>query len=304
MERRYTILNVFTGEREGGNPLAVVDDALGLDAEAMQAIAREFNLSETVFLLPPQGPAHTAAMRIFTPEVELPFAGHPTVGTAIHLARTRVWKQMGEECDALVVLEAPAGVLRVGVKPGNGGAPFAQFDAPFLPKDAGDAAPQDRLGQALGLSPHEIGFENHRPCRFSAGVTFTFIPVDGLEAIGRAQIVEQYWQDAFGTDPRTAAYLYCRDTVRHKAAFHARVFAPSLGMPEDPATGSAAVALAGVIHRFDELPEGLYEGMIEQGLEMGMPSEVFLEFEVENRHIRVVRIGGHAVVTKEGTLAA
>jgi trans-2,3-dihydro-3-hydroxyanthranilate isomerase len=303
MERRYTILNVFTGEGEGGNPLAVVDDSEGLTTGAMQDIARKFNLSETVFVLPPAGPAHTAAVRIFTPDVELPFAGHPTVGTAVHLARSRIWKQMGER-NALVVLEAQAGVLRVGVKPGAQGAPFAQFDAPTLPQEAGEAAPDDRIGAALGLAPHEIGFENHRPCRYSAGVTFTFVPVDGLDTIGRAQIIDQHWHEAFGSDPRTGVYLYCRDTVRHKAAFHARMFAPGMGLREDPATGSAAVAFAGVVHRFDELPEGLYEGMIEQGLEMGMPSEVFLEFEVENRQIRVVRIGGHAVVTGEGTIDA
>jgi trans-2,3-dihydro-3-hydroxyanthranilate isomerase len=126
MERRYTILNVFTGEPSGGNPLAVVMDAEGLSTEAMQAIALKFNLSETVFVLPPEGPAHTAAIRIFTPQMELPFAGHPTVGTAILLAKDRIWRKSGEECDALIVLEAQAGVIRVGVKPGRRGVPFAQ----------------------------------------------------------------------------------------------------------------------------------------------------------------------------------
>jgi trans-2,3-dihydro-3-hydroxyanthranilate isomerase len=304
MERRYTILNVFTRDADGGNPLAVVMDSEGLSSEAMQAIAHDFNLSETVFVRPPEGPAHTAAIRIFTPQVELPFAGHPTVGAAIHLAQTRVWKHTGAACDSLVVLEAPAGVLRIGVKPGANGGPFAQFDAPFLPQDAGEAAPDDRIGAALALSPHEIGFENHRPWRYSAGPTFTFVPVDGLDAIGRAQIVDEHWKDAFGGDRPSGAFLYCRDTVQHKAAFHARMFAPEMGVREDPATGSAAVAFAGMIHRFDELPEGLYEGMIEQGLEMGQPSEVFLEFEVENRNIRVVRIGGHAVVIRDGVIEA
>jgi trans-2,3-dihydro-3-hydroxyanthranilate isomerase len=304
MERAYTILNVFSGEREGGNPLAVVTDGEGLSTEAMQAIARDFNLSETVFVLPPQGAAHTAAIRIFTPGTELPFAGHPTLGTAILMARDRVWRQSGSEFDALVVLETAAGVARVGVKPNDGQGPFGQFDAPFLPQEGGEPAPEDRLAAALGLAPHEIGFENHRPCRYSAGVPFTFVPVDGLDAIGRAQIVEQYWDEAFGADSHKAAYLYCRETVRHKASFHARMFAPAMGLTEDPATGSAAIALAGVIHRFDEPPEGLYEGMIEQGLEMGQPCEVFLEFEVENRNIRVVRIGGHAVVMREGTIEA
>lgn len=304
MQRRYTILNVFTGDREGGNPLAVVTDGEGLGTQAMQAIARDFNLSETVFVMPPEGPAHTAAIRIFTPQTELPFAGHPTVGTAVLLARDRVWRQSGEEFDALVVLETAGGVARVGVKPDAGAGPFAQFDAPRLPQPLGEAAPQDRLAAALGLAPHEIGFENHRPSRYSAGVPFTFVPVDGLDAIGRAEIVEQYWDEAFGADSHKAAFLYCRETVRHKSSFHARMFAPAMGMKEDPATGSAAIALAGVVNRFDELPEGLYEGIVEQGLEMGQPCEIFLEFEVENRQIRVVRIGGHALVMREGTIEA
>ena len=304
MQRRYTILNVFTGDREGGNPLAVVTDGEGLSIEAMQAIALNFNLSETVFVLPPENPAHTAAIRIFTPRTELPFAGHPTLGTSILLARNRVWRHSGAEFDALVVLETGGGVARVGVKPDDEGAPFGQFDAPFLPQGAGETAPEDRLAAALGLAPNEIGFENHRPCRYSAGVPFNFVPVDGLDAIGRADIVEQYWDEAFGMDEHKAAYLYCRETTRHKAAFHARMFAPGMGVKEDPATGSAAIALAGVIHHFDELPEGVYEGMIEQGLEMGQPCEVHLEFEVENRQIRVVRIGGHAMVVREGTIEA
>lgn len=303
MERRYTILNVFTAEGQGGNPLAVVADGQGLSTEAMQAIAKDFNLSETVFVLPAEGPAHTAAIRIFTPASELPFAGHPTIGTAVCLAQDRIWRKAGEECDALVVLEAKVGALRVGVKPGDGG-PFAQFDSPVLPQGDGEPTPEDRLAAALGLAPHEIGFENHRPSRYKAGIPFTFIPVDGLEAIGRAQVVEQYWQEAFGKDPSIGAYLYCRETVRHRSSFHARMFAPLSGVPEDPATGSAAIALAGVIHHFDELPEGPYNGIIEQGIEMGCPCEVFLEFEVENRAIRVVRIGGHAQVMKEGTIEA
>jgi len=303
MERRYTILNVFTEQPTGGNPLAVVTDAEGLSTQAMQDIAREFNLSETVFVLPPQGAAHTAAIRIFTPEAELPFAGHPTLGAAILLARDRIWRKAGEEY-ALIVLEAKAGVLRIGVKPGADGAPHGEFDAPILPTEAGPAAPEDRLAAALGLSPHEIGFENHRPCRYGAGMAFTFVPVNGLDAIGRARIIAQYWHEAFGTDAHAAAYLYCRETMRNKASFHARVFAPALGMAEDPATGSAAIALAPVIHLFDDLPEGPYAGMIEQGLEMGQPSEIFLEFEVENRQIRVVRIGGSAVFMQEGTIEA
>lgn len=301
MERRYALLKVFTNEPQGGNPLAIITDTEGLDDADMHAIARKLNLSETVFVMPAQNRAHTAAIRIFTPAAEVPFAGHPTVGTAIFLAQQRVWSKTGEECDALVVLEVKAGTLRVAVRPGAG-APYAEFDAPLLPQEAGEAAPTDRLAAALGLAPTEIGFENFKPCRYTAGIPFTFVPVKGLEAIGRAHIVEQYWTETFGGDAASVAYLYCRDRVRHKAAFHARCFAPVFGVPEDPATGSAVAAFAAVINRFDSPPEGSYDGIIEQGIEMGAPSEIFLEFEVLGRQLRVVRIGGHAVFIREDTV--
>lgn len=301
MERRYTILNVFTQSAQGGNPLAVFPDGEGLDDETMQRIARELGLSETVFVLPPQHKTHTAAIRIFTPAAELPFAGHPVVGTAVFLAQERVWQNSGNDCDALVVLEAKGGILRVGVKPDPHSVPFAEFDTPSLPQDAGDAAPSDRLAAALGLAPTEIGFENFKPCRFKIGPAFTFVPVSGLEAIGRAHIVEQYWTEAFGAGPHAAAYLYCRDTVRHKAAFHARCFAPGMGVAEDPATGSAVAAFAGVINRFDEPPQGVHNEMIEQGIEMGRPCEIFLEFEVVGRQLRNVRIGGCAMRVEDKT---
>jgi trans-2,3-dihydro-3-hydroxyanthranilate isomerase len=302
MERRYTLLHVFTTRDGGGNPLAVMTDVDGLDDAAMQAIARKIALSETVFVFPARNSAHSAAIRIFTPEQELPFAGHPTVGTAVWLTEERVWRPRGEKFDALCVLEEKAGLLRVGVKP-KSGATFAEFDAPGLPQETLPAAPDDRIAAALGLAPSEIGFENFRPRRFSAGVPFTFVPVDGLDAIARAQIVEEHWQEAFGGDDHPAAYLYCRETVKHKSSFHARAFFASRTVPEDPATGSAAAAFAGVINLFDGPPEGAYKGVIEQGFEMGRPSEIFIEFEVRSRQVRVVRIGGYATVAGEGTVS-
>lgn len=303
MDRRYTLLNVFTEDANGGNPLAVMTDVDGLDEKDMQAIAYRIGLSETVFVFPPKNPAHLASIRIFTPASELPFAGHPTVGTAICLTHERIWRSKGIEFDALAVLEAKGGILRVAVKPDPSGAAFAEFDAPSLPREMGPAAPSDRIAAALGLAPTEIGFENFRPRRYSAGVPFTFVPVNGLEPIGRARIVEDFWSEAFGSDDHAAAYLYCRETIQRKAAFHARAFVPSMGVSEDPATGSAAAAFAAVILEFDDPPEGTYNGMIEQGYEMGRPSQIFLEFDVQNRAIRVIRIGGHAVVLGEERLA-
>lgn len=302
MTRPYVILDVFTSTPLEGNPLAVVLRSEDLNDARMQAIAREFNLSETVFVLPPVNPAHTASVRIFTPITELPFAGHPTVGTAILLAQERVWKATGP-CFALVVLEAKAGVLRVGVTPKGAEPPYAEFDALKAPEEAGFPAPEDRIAAALGLAPSEIGFENHRPTRYAAGPAFTFVPVAGLDAIRRARVVTPHWGAGFGSDAAAAAYVYCRETVKRKCTFHARMFAPGLGMPEDAATGSAAVALAGVILRFDDPGEGVHRCVIEQGAEMGRPSEITLEFEVQRQKLRVVRIGGSAVEVMRGELA-
>lgn len=294
MERRYFLLNVFTEKPEGGNPLAVITDTDGLDDETMQTLAAKIGLSETVFVFEPKGVAHLAAIRIFTPKAELPFAGHPTIGTAICLTKERLWRPRETEFDVLAVLEAKGGILRVAVKPGQGDAAFAEFDVPKVPEEQGEPAPVDRIAAALGLAPSDIGFENFKPRIFSAGVPFSFIPLRGLEALERAQIVDEYWQEAFSPS-NGDAFIYCRETFMRRAAFHARMFAPGFGIPEDPATGAAVAAFAGVIKHFDNPPDGLYNGIIEQGYEMGQPSQIHLEFEVANRAIRVVRIGGHAV---------
>ncbi len=302
MERLYHHLNVFTERADGGNPLAVVTETDGLDSETMQAIAKRIGLSETVFVFEPENPAHLASIRIFTPGAELPFAGHPTIGTAIFLARERLWRPRESEFEALAVLEAKGGILRVGVMPAGENAAFAEFDTPKTPQEITQAAPVDRIAAALGLAPSDIGFENFKPRCFSAGAPYTYVPIHGLEAIGRAQIVEEYWNEAFGEE-QGEPYLYCRETVTRRASFHARLFAPNHGIEEDPATGSAAAGFAGVIQLYDNPPEGLYRGIIEQGIEMGMPSEIYLEAEISQRAIRAVRIGGHAVYIGEKTVA-
>jgi trans-2,3-dihydro-3-hydroxyanthranilate isomerase len=295
----YHILDVFTKERFGGNPLAVVLDADGLDGQRMQVIAREFNLSETVFVLKPANAAATARVRIFTPAAEMPFAGHPTVGTASLLAQLRM-RSTDEGSEALVVLEEQIGAVRVGVRMRPGSAPFAEFDAPKLPEELASPPPVDRLAAAIGLIPAEIGFENHRPTRYSAGNAFTFVPVASLEAIAKAQVSSGHWDAAFGK--ATGAFLYCRQTVHTTSAFHARMFAPQHGIAEDPATGSAAAAFAGIVHRFDELPDGAHKRTIEQGFEMGRPSLIGLAVNIEAGKLTAVRIGGHVVRVAAGSI--
>ena len=297
----FHTLDVFTDTRFGGNPLAVVHGADGLSDVQMQAIAREFNLSETVFVCRSEKPAHTAKVRIFTPAMELPFAGHPTVGTATLLAELRTPETNGER-DALIILELKIGTVRVGVRQRPGQAAFAEFDVPKVPERGIGLPAADRLAAALGLIPSEIGFENHKPVVYSAGVPFAFVPVSTRDAIKRAHVQSPHWGQVFSGPVPGGAFVYCRETVHMSSAFHARMFWPAGGVIEDPATGSAAAAFAGVVHQFDTLPDGLHKRIIEQGFEMGRPSLINLSIIIEHGKLIGARIGGFAVRVSEGRL--
>jgi|LNFM01.1.fsa_nt_gb trans-2,3-dihydro-3-hydroxyanthranilate isomerase len=302
MQLKFYTLDVFTEQRFGGNPLGVVMNADALPAGLMQTIAGELGLSETVFVMKANNPAHSARIRIFTPKIELPFAGHPTVGTAILLAQLQAGDAAGEQ-DALVLLEEAIGNVRVGVRMRPGKAAHAEFDAPKLPEPAGDAPSAERLAAALGLQPSEIGFANHKPSQWSAGVPFTFVPIATMDAIARAEIVSTHWATAFGGARAGKAYLYTGDTTHNTSSFHARMFGPAAGIVEDPATGGAAAAFAGVINAFDQPLAGTHKRIIEQGFEMGRPSLISLSFEVAARgKLDAVRIGGSAVRVIEGHL--
>jgi trans-2,3-dihydro-3-hydroxyanthranilate isomerase len=302
MQLDFHTLDVFTDCRYGGNPLVVVLGADGLSEAQMQAIAREFNLSETVFVLKAASPAHTARLRIFTPSRELPFAGHPSIGAAVLLAEQRSAGQTGER-DALVVLEEEIGTVRVGVRMRAGQAAFAELDAPKLPQAAGILSPVEKLAAGLGLIPSEIGFENHRPACFAAGAAFAFVPIANLEALNRARVNGPHWAEAFEEQGLVGAYLYTRQCIHTGHSFHARVFAPGSGIPEDPATGSAAVSLAGVIHKYDAPPDGVHRRVIEQGYALGRPSQVVVTLSVDGGKLTGVRIGGHAVPVAEGRIS-
>jgi len=299
MSRRYAVLDVFSNRPLAGNQLAVVLDSDGLDRDAMQAIAREFNLSETVFVRPAAAPMHSAAIRIFTPARELPFAGHPTVGAAVLLGLDRAASGNGDG-PMVLVLEEEVGPVRCGVTPASDRQGHAIFDLPKLPAETGPAPDRDALAAALGLIPGEIGFENHLPSIFDAGLPFVFVPVRDLDVAGKARVNAAAWQDAFGE--RGAAYVYCREASERDHQFHARMFAPALGIEEDPATGGAVAALAGVIARFDQPPGGTHRYVIEQGFEMGRPSLIKLEIDMDGGMVVEGRIGGDAVVVARGTL--
>jgi len=295
---RYLILDVFTDRPLTGNPLAVVLDAADLDAERMQAIAREFNLSETVFVRNADNPVHTAALAIFTPRRELQFAGHPIVGTAVALGR-QIAAGDPNRHEQVAVLELPVGPVRCGVFLRGSDTGHAIFDAPQTPAAVDMPLDREVIAAALGIMPGEIGFENHRPSAFTAGLAFAFVPVRDLEAMARVKPVAAAWPAAFAETP---VFAYCRQTEEHGNHFHARAFAPAHGIDEDPATGSAAAALAGVIQSFDQPPGGGHRYVIEQGHEIGRPSRIVLELDSENGSVAAVRIGGDAVVVGEGSL--
>jgi trans-2,3-dihydro-3-hydroxyanthranilate isomerase len=296
--RRFATLDVFTTTRLAGNPLAVVLDSDGLTADAMLAIAREFNLSETVFVHPPADPAHRARLRIFTPGRELPFAGHPTVGTAVLLA------SLDGRGSTELVLEEQVGAVRCRVRPTGSDAGHAEFDVPRLPAREDGESDRTAMAHAIGLAPDDIGFDGWPVERWSAGNPFTFVPLKSLDAIRRCRVDLATFEHAFGAGGRAAAFVFCRQTTEQGHDFHARMFAPNMGPLEDPATGSAVAAFAGYLAAHGAYADGERVIRVEQGFEMGRPSLIELRIHLKGGQVESASIGGSAVIVSEGTLRA
>jgi trans-2,3-dihydro-3-hydroxyanthranilate isomerase len=300
MKLSFATLDVFTGQRFSGNPLAVVFDADGLDDSRMQLIAREFGHPETVFVLKPIA-GGTAKVRIFTPAVELPFAGHPTVGTALILALK------GHAEAGNIVLEEKIGLVHCKTKCGGAALGAARFLLPQLPKPAGTAASPEAIAAAIGLSAEDIGADDIgpdtlMPSRWSAGNTFTFVPVRSRDALRRCRPNNAKWDEAFEVGGRSQAYVISGDTADPGNTFCARMFALRLGVTEDPATGSAAAALAGLCAQAMPLSDGEHWFGIEQGFEMGRGSHMELLVTMQNGKLVSASVGGMAVVVTEGTI--
>jgi trans-2,3-dihydro-3-hydroxyanthranilate isomerase len=292
MKLPFHTYDVFTNRRFGGNPLAVVEEADGLSDGQMQTIAREFNLSETIFVRKPKNPAHTASVRIFLPNAEIPFAGHPTVGCAIHLAEKK-YKQ-GCSFENTVTLEEMAGLVPVKVSR-IGDVPRAQFTAPVLPTALALPLPApEQLAAALSLEVSDIGFEGHAPGLFQAGPRFIFVPLNSRQALAKARVTAPCWPGM--------AYLYARGGDHAETAFRARMFAPEQGIPEDPATGAATAILAAQLLKSERLADGTHRYRLEQGYEMGRPSDLWLEIDVAGAKLVAVRVAGQAVQIMSGVL--
>ncbi len=297
MRRRFVTLDVFTQTRFAGNPLAVVLESDGLEKDAMQTIAREFNLAETVFMMQPANPGSRAMLRIFTPKAELPFAGHPTVGTAVLLGCMSGYNLGVHD----MVLEETVGLVHCTVEAQGREQGRASFVLPRLPEQADGVVGADEAAAALGLNADDIGFG--APSRWSAGVPGHFVPVRNLEAIGRANPAASF-EAGFGREGRAIAYLYCGETSEPGHHFHARMFAPTFGIQEDPATGAAAAAFAGVVMDISHPADGEHRFVIEQGYEIGRPSQIELGMNVQGGTLTRATIGGSAIIVSDGHIEA
>jgi trans-2,3-dihydro-3-hydroxyanthranilate isomerase len=288
----YEVYDVFTDRKFAGNQLAVISDARGLSTADMQTITREFNLSESTFVLPPEDPANTARVRIFTLGYEMPFAGHPTVGTAIAIARAR--NLSGE-----LRLELNAGLFPVRVDLDRP-AGFAEFRNPNLPAERGPAPDPALIEAALSLPGGAVDRGGHRPRLVGAGVNFLYAKAS-LEHVRAAKLNSGAF-DRLEADETVGVLLYAEGGEAPDARFHVRMFAPNAGIPEDPATGGAAAALPGQIGLAGGLGEGLERWVIEQGFEMKRPSRIHVTVEAKAGSVTSVRVGGEAVPVMTGQL--
>ena len=298
MELEFHTLDVFTAEPLGGNPLAVVLGAEGLGDRLMQQVAREFNLSETVFVLDAKENAPDAVpVRIFTPRSEMPFAGHPVIGTGVLLAELRHKDGCPFETGLTLATKAgpvPLTVTRIA------GAARAQLTAPRLAvgKETGftDAA----IAAALGLAPAQIGCARHRPQVLAGAAPILAVPVADTEALGKASVVNEAWQPV---RTATGSIGVCAYTaLGAPAAWRVRFFAPDEGIVEDPATGLAAVAFPAQVLAFDAPADGTLRLSLEQGIEMGRPSFINVEVDIRAGAQVAVRVAGQAVRVTSGTL--
>lgn len=304
MTRPYATLDVFTDRAFGGNPLGLVADARGLDTDAMQTIAREFNYSETIFLLPPEDPANHVKARIFTPGGELPFAGHPNVGLGVWAAHAgevfgkRIDDELrAEEGAGLVVLDLQRASVAGDASVAGNDVVTATLTAP-TPFARGREFTPERVAATAGLDVASIRTDNHAPVHASVGATFAIAELASRRDLAAARPVAEAF-DALDVEAGLVEALYY---VRDGDAVAMRMFTPPHGIPEDPATGSAAGALVALLASLDPAPDVDLAFAITQGDEMGRPSRISAFAEKRGGVVGAVRVGGRAVIVMEGTL--
>ena len=299
MRYRFYTADVFTDRAFGGNQLAVLPDARGLSSARMQHIAREFNYSETTFVLPPELPSHTRRVRIFTPGGEVPFAGHPTVGTAHVLAAIGEVRLTGDVTP--MIFEEGVGPVPVTVRTESGRPVFAQMSVAKLPEVGPPPPPRAALAELLSLEEADLLDGEWAPQSVSCGLPFLFVPVRSVEAVARARAKADLLEATLA--PYWTQMVFVFALGGERAEVHGRMFAPTSGVPEDPATGSACAALGGYLAARDAgTRDGTRRWVVEQGVEMGRPSILELEVDRAGGAVTGVRVGGQSVLVSEGAI--
>ncbi len=297
MRFNYLTVDVFTEQQFGGNQLAVIPDARGLTTAQMQAITREFNFAESTFVLPPFSPENDAQLRIFTPGHEVPFAGHPNVGTAFVLAT--LGQVHGKPVGGMLRFEEKAGLVNLTIDRDTAGAPVStELTAP-APLELGAEVSAAHVAQAIGLTEQQILTVGHAPQMASVGLPFTIAELPDLATLAAAYPDAPAFDRHFANLPGDAVYCYVRTGAE---SVQARMFAPLYGVAEDSATGSAAAALSGFLANLNPAADGTFDLSITQGVEMGRPSLIRGSADKSDGDVSAVRVGGPSVPVMEGFL--
>ena len=287
---RFLIADVFSATPFGGNQLAVLPDARGISAEGMQVITREFNFAESTFVLPADDPAAIRRVRIFTPSRELPFAGHPSVGTACALVKEGI-AGIGD-----FVIEEGIGPVSVSVRQGDSGleATFTVNQAPTLHADTACAA---EAAAAISLDEGDI----IRLFAAGLGVDFTFIQLKDRAAVDRAALDHSAWARHFSDKGAGQLYLFAGD-LADGGQIYSRMFGPSFGIAEDPATGSAAGILAGAGAGLAGAQADSFTIAITQGVAMGRPAQISASARLQAGKVGAIQVGGATTFVAEGEI--
>lgn len=297
MKYHFYTCDVFTRTRFGGNALAVLPEASGLSDERMQQIAREFNYSETAFVFPPEA-CHTRKVRIFTPGREVPFAGHPNIGTAFVLAATGALGEIRSSLD--ITFEEKAGLVEIRIHESNGKVVSCELTAP-QPLSLGKTVSAERVAAAVSLNVDDVITRSHEPRVASVGLPFVMAELRDRAALERPRVNMAGLEVIATEDVRPSIYLYT--LVKEDGLdLRSRMFAPLSGVPEDPATGSAACAIAGLLAQLDGRADGPFSYRIAQGVEMGRPSLLSARAEKRKSAITATGVGGPCVMVAEGCI--
>jgi len=300
---RYHLVDVFTDRQFGGNPLAVFTNGRGIGTETMQAIAKELNLSETTYVLPPDDAANDYRVRIFTPGQELPMAGHPTVGTTYVLAREHMIARGEDGAETEIKLEEGVGTIPVRIEWREGAARFIEMRQP-RPVFGARVADLQAVAEMLSIEPEEIAATNLPLEVVSCGVPFLYVPVKSLRAVRNIKFRVDVWESRLKTIVPPEVFVFTREVEFAGSTVHSRMFAPGMGIWEDPATGGASGPLGCYLVRHGVVgcEGGRADITSEQGIEMGRPSFIKIRIGREGEEITDVRVGGECRFMGEGYL--